>query len=222
MDGSLALFCRVMKHALGLGVMLGLVLLVTGCDGEDQNGTPTRTDHSTEAGVRPEGQRSATRGQPNEGSRPPSRGSQSIPGMNADAVAAIFLKPGLECWEPVERGVLYACSGEENHDLPLLYEGKITGRGIDLVSTVEARIYRSGSKDFGLSSQPFFGLLSTQLEYRGADKERAYEFVNRNLNSTRANTTIGAAEWTITTSHDRKILLVAPGSRRGTGEVVGT
>ena len=70
MDGSLALFCRVMKHALGLGVMLGLVLLVIGCDGEDQNGTPTRTDHSTEAGVRPEGQRSATRSRTKAHARP--------------------------------------------------------------------------------------------------------------------------------------------------------
>ena len=202
MGASLVLFCRVVKHALGLAVMLGLVLLVIGCGGDDQNGMPTRADHSRKV------QRSGPETAARPASNPPGRG---IPGMNADAVASIFLKPGLECWEPVERSVLYACSGEGIHDLPLLYEGKITGRGIDLVSTVEARVYRRGSKDFGLSSQPFLGLLSTQLEYRGADKERAYEFVNRNLNNTRANTTIGAAEWTITTSHDRKILLVATG-----------
>jgi hypothetical protein len=131
--------------------------------------------------------------------------------MNADAVVAIFLKPRLECWEPVDRDVLYACRREENHDLPLSFEGKITGRGIDLVSTVEARVAREGSGNFRLASQPFFGLLSTQLEYRGADKKRAYGFVTSNLNSPRANTTIGAAKWTLTTSHGRKILTVALG-----------
>jgi hypothetical protein len=136
--------------------------------------------------------------------------------MDADAVAAIFLKPGLECFEPVDRDVLYACSSEDNHDLPLLYGGKITGRGIDLLSTVEARVAREGSGDFGLVSQPFLGLHSTQLEYRRANKKTAYEFVSGNLDSTKANitkanTTIGAAEWTITSFHDRKILTVAPG-----------
>ncbi len=130
--------------------------------------------------------------------------------MNADAVAAVFLKPGLECWQPVDRDVLYACSSEGTHDL-LSFEGKITGRGIDLVSTVEARVAREGSGDFGLASQSFFGLLSTQLQYRGANKKRAYEFVTSNLNSPRANITIGAVEWTLTTSQDRKILTVAPG-----------
>lgn len=131
--------------------------------------------------------------------------------MDADAVAAIFPKPGPECFEPVDRDVLYACSSEDNHDLPLLYGGKITGRGIDLASTVETRVAREGSGDFSLASQPFLGLLSTQLEYRGANKKTAYEFVSRNLDSTKANTTIGAAEWTITSFHDCKILTVAPG-----------
>jgi hypothetical protein len=56
--------------------------------------------------------------------------------MNADAVAAIFLKPGLECFDPVDRDVLYACSSEDNHDMSLLYDGKITGSDVDLVSTV--------------------------------------------------------------------------------------
>jgi hypothetical protein len=214
-----------------LAVMLSLVLLVTGCD---ENETPTKADHSKEAGVRSEGQRSATRGQPNEASHqagsadrnsqgkgpetaarpasnPPGRGTRTIPGMDADAVAAIFPKPGPECFEPVDRDVLYACSSEDNHDLPLLYGGKITGRGLDLLSTVETRVAREGSGDFSLASQPFLGLLSTQLEYRGANKKTAYEFVSRNLDSTKANTTIGAAEWTITSFHDCKILTVAPG-----------
>jgi hypothetical protein len=194
---------------------------------------PTKTDHSKEAGVRFESQRSATRGQPNEASHqagsadrnsqgkgpetaarpasnPPGRGTRTIPGMAADAVAAIFLKPGLECYEPVNRDVLYACSSEEEEDMPLLYGGRITGSGDDLVSTVEARVIRKGSGDFGLASRPYFGLLGTQLEYRGADKERAYKFVSRNLDSAKANTTIGAAEWTIMTSRDRKTLVVAP------------
>ena len=106
-------------------MILGLVLLVTGCD---ESETPTQADHSKEAGVRSEGQRSATRGQPNEASHqagsadrnsqgkgpetaarpasnPPGRGPRTIPGMDADTVAAIFLKPGLECFEPVDRDV---------------------------------------------------------------------------------------------------------------------
>ena len=203
---SRTLFRRVAKQTLGLAVVLGLVLLVIGCEGTDEHGTPTNADRSKGAGVRSEVQRAATRGQPNESSRPagsadrnsqgkgpeaaarldpnaPGRGPQTIPGMNADAVAAIFLKPGLECWEPVDRDVLYVCSSEGNHDLPLSFGGKITGHGIDLVSTVEARVAREGFGAFRLASQPFFGLLSTQLEYRGADKKRAYEFVTSNLNT---------------------------------------
>ncbi len=66
-----ALFRRVAKQTLGLAVVLGLVLLVIGCEGTDENGRPTNADRSKEAGVRSEGQRAATRGQPNEeGSRP--------------------------------------------------------------------------------------------------------------------------------------------------------
>ena len=69
-----------------------------------------------------------------------------------------------------------------------------------------------GSGDFELASQPFLGLLSTQLQYRGSDEDRAYEFVNRNLNSESASTTIGAARWTITPSDDSKTLAIAPAS----------
>lgn len=177
--------------------MFGLaLLLVLGCG---ENATPTTAE-------RPEGQ--ATRGQPDEVSPEPGRAPRSIPGMDADAVAAVFLKPGLECYEPVDRNVLYACSSEED-DLPLLYRGRITG-GDDLVSTVKARVLRKGPTDFGLASRPYFGLISTQLEYRGANKKRAYRFVSRNLDTTKANATIGAAEWTMTASRNRKTLVVAP------------
>jgi hypothetical protein len=195
-----------MKQALGLAVMVGLVLLITGCG---ESGTSTKADRSGSAHRNPQGEGRASAARP--ASDAPGSGPQTIPGMNADAVAAIFLKPGLECFDPVDRDVLYACSSEDNHDLHLLYDGKVMGHGADLVSTVWARVAREeNSGGFGLASQPFFGLLSAQLEYRGADKKRAYEFVSRNLNSTRANTTIGAAEWTITTSRDSKTLLVTP------------
>jgi len=128
--------------------------------------------------------------------------------MNADAVAALFLRPGLECLEPVDGDVLYACTSEENPNLTLLYEGEVEGRAADRVSGVEARVHRRGGADFGVASQPFFGLLATHLEYSGADRERAYGFVNRNLNSEEAATVIGAAEWTMSNSHDRKVLTV--------------
>lgn len=220
LGASLAHFRGTTRRALGLAVIAGLALLVVGCGGTGENGTPTKRDRSKEAGIRSEGQGPATRGQPEEGPRqagsrrasdPSGPGPQGIPGMDADAVAAIFLKPGLECYEPVDRDVLYACSSEED-DRSLEYEGRITGRGDDLVSTVEARVLREeGSGDFGLASQPYFGLLSTQLEYRGSNKKRAYEFVSQNLDSTKANTTIGTAQWTMTTSRDRKTLVVAPG-----------
>jgi hypothetical protein len=135
---------------------------------------------------------------------------QSIPGMNADAVLITFLKPGLECWQPLERGVLYNCSSEENQKLTLLYEGKITGRTTDQVSGVEARVFRRGTEDFEQASQPFLGLLATQLKYRGANKEQAYEFVNHNLSSVKATTTIGGAKWTIIASDDSKQLTITP------------
>jgi len=132
--------------------------------------------------------------------------------MNADAVLATFLTPGLECRQQVDGGVLYTCSSEENHDLTLLYEGKIMGRSTDRVSGVEARVFRRGTEDFELASQPFFGFLATQLEYRGADGKRAYEFVNHNLRRRNATTTIGKARWTIETSDDSKVLKVASAS----------
>lgn len=128
--------------------------------------------------------------------------------MNADAVLTTFQKPGLECWQPVDRGVLYACSSEE--DLALLYEAEVTGRSIEQVSGVEARVFREGTEDFELASRPFLGHLATQLEYLGANRKKAYEFVNHNLSTGKATTTIGAAKWTITTSKDSKVLTLTP------------
>lgn len=135
---------------------------------------------------------------------------QSVPGMNADAMLITLLKPGLECWQPINRSVLYRCSGEENQNLTLLYEGKITGRTADQVSGVEVRVFRRGTEDFEQASQPFLGMIATQLKYRGSDKNQAYEFVNHNLSSGKATTTIGEATWTMTSSEDYKELTITP------------
>jgi len=137
---SPALFRRVTKQALGLALMLGLVLLVIGCG---ERGMPTKADRSSSHQSGPADRKVEPTSAARPASDPPGRGPQTIPGMNADAVAAIFLKPGLECFEPVDRDVLYACSSEDNHDLPLLYDGKITGSDTDLVSTVWARVPES-------------------------------------------------------------------------------
>jgi hypothetical protein len=130
--------------------------------------------------------------------------------MNAEAVLTTFLKPGLECWQPIKRGVLYRCSGEENQNLILLYEGEITGRTPDQVSGVEARVFRRGTEDFEQASQPFLGMIATQFKYQGADKNEAYEFVNQNLSSDKATTTIGEATWTMTSSEGSKELTITP------------
>jgi hypothetical protein len=128
--------------------------------------------------------------------------------MNLDAAATTLMKPGLECLEPVDRGILYSCSSEENPNLTLLYEGEIKGSAADRVSGIEARVYRRGSANFGVASQPFLGLLATHLKYSGANREKAFGFVNRSLNSKKAAITIGAARWTMTSSRDRKALTV--------------
>lgn len=223
---------RAPRRSLGLAVVLGLVPLVFGCGGSGASTTggsfeetkaypeskhaasahaTRREQASNEAGL---ARKDSRRARPSKSARPTpdaqSRESRSIPGMNADAVAAIFLKPGLECSQPVDIGTLYACTSEENPNLTLLYEGKIAGRSADRVSGVYARVFRRARGDFGVASQPFFGLLATQLKYSGADRETAYRFLNRNLNSTQATITIGAAKWTMTTSRDRKVLAVAP------------
>jgi hypothetical protein len=231
---SLTLFRTKTRQLCGLAVMICIVLFVFGCGSNNEKGAASKADRFEKARDQDESQRLTTslRPQVNQPSResestgrnphknrsqtasrptsnPLSREPHSIPGMNADSVAAILLKPGLECWQPVDKDVLYACSNEENHDLPLLFEGEITGRGIDQVSGVKIRVSNQGSENFKLASQPFLGLLSTQLEYRGANKEKAYEFVNRNLNRGKATETIGEAQWTITSSRDHKMLTVA-------------
>ena len=138
---------------------------------------------------------------------PKGNGPKSIPGMNADATLISLQKPGLECWEPADREVLYACSGDENPNL--LHEARIRGTSVDAISGVEARVFWQGTGHFEQSSRSFFGYLSTQLRYRGADSARAFEFVNRNLSST-ATTTIGAARWTMTSSENSKELTLTP------------
>jgi hypothetical protein len=52
--------------------------------------------------------------------------------------------------------------------------GKVKGSGADRMNGVMARVSRRDTRDFGLASQPFFGLLAIQL---------AYQFVICNLNS---------------------------------------
>ena len=111
--------------------------------------------------------------------------------MNAETALTNLQLPGLECWQPVDRAVLYACSGDENPDL--LYEARIMASDADEVSGVEARVFRQSTENFELASQPFFGLLSAQLRYRGANSSKAFGFVSRNLNSRKAVTAIGAA-----------------------------
>ena len=196
-----------------MAVVLALTLLAMGCGANGGSGASASSDPPEEspyeAGLvekdsRRTGQPNAARTAPS----PPGREPRAIPGMNADDVGGLFLRPGLECLEPVEGGVLYACTSEENPNMTLLYEGEVEGRGADRVSGVEARVHRRGGTNFGVAAQPFFGLLATHLEYSGADKERAYGFVNRNLNSEDAATVIGAAEWTMASSRNRKVLTV--------------
>ncbi len=193
---------------------LYVALLVIGCGARGESGTSPGDDQS-------EGAKAYSQGQSNPDlaasapNKTPGKGEpQAIAGMNADAVLTTFLKPGLECWQQVARGSLYACSSEENHDLTLRYEGEISGRSAEQVSGIEASVFRHGTEDFDLGSQPFFGLLATQLDYRGADKKQAYEFVSRNLSGGTATITIGSARWTMETSEDSKVLKVAPASQR--------
>jgi hypothetical protein len=201
----------VTRWPLGLAVILGVALMAVGCGANSDSGT-SATDHSsrgTTTHAQMQGYHEPTA--PSDSKKTPkNEETQSITGMNADAVMTTFLKPGLECRQQVGNGVLYTCSSEENHDLSLLYEGEITGRSIDQVSGVEARVVRQGTENFELASPPFLAFIATQLEYRGADKKRAYEFVNRSLSSGRATTTIGTARWTIETSSDSRVLNVSP------------
>jgi hypothetical protein len=232
---ALALSPRGTRWTLGLVGVLGTVLFLTvGCEASGESG-PSTTDQAKENEACPESQRPIAAQKSKTGQDPSGScvaqnhlqtsdsettvrstldsklqgsGPQNIAGMNAEAALTTLQKPGLECWQPVDRDVLYACSGDENPDL--LYEARITGSDTDEVSSVEARVFWQGKGDFELASQPFFGLLSAQLKYRGSDSNEAFEFVNRNLSSTKAVTTIGSATWTITTSDDSKELTLTP------------
>jgi hypothetical protein len=185
-------------------VLFSAVLFTVGCGTNGGNAISVSDDQPGETKASPQRQGSVA------GQKPKRSKPLSIPGMNADAVLITFLKPGLECWQPITRGVLYRCSGEENPHLTLLYEGEITGRTNDKVSGVNVRVFRRDAQDFEQASQPFLGMIATQLKYRGADKAQAYEFVNQNLSSDKATITIGEATWTMTNSDDSKALTITP------------
>lgn len=231
----MALPPRGTRWNLGLmGALIGVVLFLTAACGASGEGGPSRSDGRTnETKACPESQRPAATQKANTEHDPvgacvaqnqPQRpepettvrstpnpqgpGPQSIAGMGAEAALTTLQKPGLECWQPVERGVLYACGSDEDEDL--VYEARIIGSSTDEVSGVEARVFWQGTGDFEVASRPFFGLLSAQLRYRGANSKRAFEFVNRNLSSRQAAATIGAAKWTMTTSDDSKELTLTP------------
>ena len=185
--------------------MLSLMLLVTGCNG---SGTPTKADHSGSAARNAQGEGTTSAARP--ASDAPGSGPQTIPGMNAGAVAAIF-----------QAGTGMLRSGRWGRAVRLQQRGQ--PRHIPAVRWQDnGQRRRPGEYGLGPGCQrrglrrlrPGFATLlrpaQRPAEYREADKKRAYEFVSRNLNSTRANTTIGAAEWTIATSRDSKTLLVTP------------
>jgi hypothetical protein len=220
---SPTLLRRAMGRSSGLAgvlrvVLFGVVLFAVGCGANSGSAGPTSADkpeglgtgpqrHGPTAGQKPNTQhdsRQADTAQSLQGT------GSHIPSMNANAVLTTLLKPGLECWQPITRGVLYRCSGEENPDLTLLYEGEITGRTNDKVNGVDVRVFRRDTEDFEQDAQPFLGMIATQLKYRGADKNEAYKFVNQNLSSDKATTTIGEARWTMTSSDSFKELTVRP------------
>jgi hypothetical protein len=200
-------------------IIVALLALVIGCGVEGENGASTKNDHVEEARQRSRPAADVPGSQSPRRSKSPStlgadprpdprreNVDQSIPGMNAATAVAIIQKPGLECWQPVDKSVLYACSSEEQSGLR--YEAEIAGTSVGQVSGVKVWVYRQGAKDFDVASWPFLGLLSTQLRYRQSDAGRAYEFVHRNLSSKKATSAIGAARWTIKASHDTKVLTV--------------
>jgi len=200
-----------LTRILGVG-LFGVMLWAVGCDASNGSGTSTddaqARETKTSKAEQASREASSAKKYAQQTGPETNRVLQIIPGMNADAVLTTVLKPGLECWEPVDRGVLYVCSSEEDENL--LYEAKIAGRSTDQVSGVEASVIRQSTEDFELASQPFLGHLATQLEYRGANRKQAYEFINRSLSSGKATATIGAAKWTITTSDDSKMLTLTP------------
>ena len=208
-----------LRVALISVVLFSVVLFGVGCGSNSGSAVSTSDDkpegtwtgpqrHEPSAGQKPNTQQDSRQADIQQ--KGPQRTGPHIAGMNADAVLTTFLKPGLECWQPIKRGVLYRCSGEENQNLILLYEGEIEGRTPAQVSGVEARVFRRGTEDFEQASQPFLGMIATQFKYRGADKNQAYEFVNHNLSSDKATTTIGEATWTMTNSDDSKELTITP------------
>ena len=217
------------------GAFIAVLFLTVGCGSSDEGKPSTGDDQAKATAACTQGQRSAisqkskteiastgdcvARNRPQSSkpatvaqstSKPEGSAPKSIPGINAEATLTILQKPGLECWQPADREVLYDCSGDENPDL--LYEARIRGISADEVSGVEARVLWQGNGHFEQASRPFFGLLSAQLGYRGADSTEAFEFVNRNLSSKMATTTIGAARWTMTTTDDSKELTLTPAS----------
>jgi hypothetical protein len=225
---------RWTRRLLGLvGTLSVMLLLTVGCGASGESRPLTGGDQSKETEACPVDQRPAAsqkskteqsstkdcvaQNRP-QGSEPATRvrstpnpqgaGPKSILGVNAEATLSILQKPGLECWQPADREVLYSCSGDENPDL--LYEARIRGSSADEVSGIEARVVWRGTGHFEQASRPFFGLLSAQLHYRGSNSTRAFEFVNRNVSSRMATTTIGAAKWTMTTSDDSKELTLTP------------
>jgi hypothetical protein len=185
-------------------VLFSVALFAVGCSANGGNAISASDDQAWKTKANPQRQESIS------GQKPKRPEPQSIPGMNADAVLTTFLKPGLECWQPNDRDVLYLCSSEENENLTLMYEGVVAGRATDKVSSVEARVSRQGAEDFEQHSQPFLSFLATQLKYRGANKNQAYEFVNHNLNRDKATTIIGEATWTMTSSDSSKELTITP------------
>jgi hypothetical protein len=193
-----------------------VALFAVGCGANSGNAVSTSDDQPGETRSGPQKQEGPTAGQKPKvlsasNQVPKRRGPQSIPGMDANAVLITFLKPGLECWQPTDRYVLYLCGSEENQNLTLLYEGKIMGlNATDQVSGVEAHVFRRGAVDFERHSQSFLSFLATQLKYRGANKERAYEFVNDNLSGNKTTITIGEATWTMTSSDSFKELTIRP------------
>jgi hypothetical protein len=185
-------------------VLFSAVLFAVGCGDNGGDAVSASDDQSGETKANPQRQGHIS------GQKPKIPEPQSIPGMNADAVLTTLLKPGLECWQPNDKDVLYLCSSEENENLTLLYEGKVAGRSAHQVSSVKVRVARRGAEDFEQHSQPFLGLLATQLKYRGANKDQAYEFVSHNPSGGKATTTIGEATWIMSSSEDSKVLTITP------------
>lgn len=204
-----------------LAVALGVAILAVGCGEAGRGEASPPGDQPKDGETFSEGRRGDVAKKDAEGTgsettsnaQAEKQDPRSVPGMNADAVAVILMKPDLECMQPVAPGLLYSCSGEDDPHADPTYEGRVTGYGRDRVSGVEARICGRDDADFQVVSRAFLGLIVTQLRYWGyedTDRERVYRFVNHNLSSKQASTSVGAAEWTIRTSEDCRVLTVMP------------